>query len=56
MRTEATPLPDTAGAVACAWFALCPNRAVLLKANPLYPEGVPCCQRCADKADRLSRS
>lgn len=44
-----------AGLITCQWFALCGNDAVMRKANPLFPHGVPCCQRCSDKADRLSR-
>lgn len=43
------------GMIACGWFALCPNVAVMIKENPLFPQGVPCCQRCSDKADRLSQ-
>lgn len=38
----------------CQWFALCPNEAVMRKPNPLFPEGVWCCQRCSDRADRMS--
>lgn len=37
----------------CEWFALCPNDAVKLRRHPIY-HAVPTCQRCDDKAKRMS--
>jgi hypothetical protein len=38
----------------CAWFLLCENPATTTMPHPILGD-VPCCQRCADKVERLSR-
>lgn len=36
--------------IACAWFARCPNEAVVAISHPVL-DAVPCCQSCADFAE-----
>jgi len=36
--------------IACEWFAMCTNEAVMLVPHPAFPKGVPTCVRCAAKA------
>lgn len=38
----------------CQWFVRCTNPATTTIPHPAKPQGVPCCQRCKDKYDRLS--
>lgn len=35
----------------CQWFAMCNHPAIGLVGHPAFPDGVPCCQRCADRFD-----